>query len=282
MGRQASHHYIPASYLAGFTEGETKESSFWSVPKDNKKPFKTSPIKSCKKRDYYTIEHENSLLVEHWYANKIEPKIKKALEYVATHKALPPKDEMQFLLLLAATLYLRTPSSRATREAPLKRTQEIVDGIDKDVKISNRDAFKFNQTDLITSELKLINTVMECLSSKYYCLLISDDPNTNFITSDCPFLLMHPDSNLQYYGLNTKNIELSIPISKNAVLVGRNEEMKEGAFEANKKFVAAFNSNLISYTDKSFYSNQSKIYLLDDNGAPIIWDINKLACSNAL
>ncbi|ARD22989.1 DUF4238 domain-containing protein [Shewanella japonica] len=282
MGRQAGHHYIPASYLAGFTEGETKESIFWSIPIDNKKPFQTSPIKSCKKRDYYTIEHENSLLVEHWYANEIEPKIKQALEYISLHKTLPPKDEMQYLLLLAATLYLRTPSSRSTREAPLKRTQEIVDSIDKDVNISNRDAFKFNQTDLITSELKLISTVMECLSNKYYCLLISDDPNTNFITSDCPFLLMHPNSKVQYYGLNTKDIELSIPISKNAVLVGRNEEMKEGVFEANKKFVAAFNSNLITFTDKFFYSNQSKFYLLDDNGAPIVWDINNFERSNAL
>ena len=274
MGRQAGHHFIPASYLAGFTEGETKESPFWSVPKDNKKPFQTNPIKSCKKRDYYTIEHENSLLVEHWYANEIEPKIKQALEHVSIHKTLPPKDEMQFLLLLATTLYLRTPSSRSTREAPLKRTQEIVDSIDKDVNISNRDEFKFNQTDLITSELKLINTVMECLSSKYYCLLISDDPNVNFITSDCPFLLMHPNSKLQYYGLNNKNIELSIPISKNAVLVGRNEKMNEGVFKANKKFVAAFNSNLITFTDKFFYSNQSNIYLLDNDGAPIVWDIN--------
>lgn len=282
MGRQAGHHYIPASYLAGFTKGETKESTFWSIPIDNKKPFQTSPIKSCKKRDYYTIEHENSLLVEHWYANEIEPKIKQALEYISLHKTLPSKDEMQNLLLLAATLYLRTPSSRSTREAPLKRTREIVDSIDKDVNISNRDAFKFNQTDLITSELKLISTVMECLSNKYYCLLISDDPNTNFITSDNPFLLMHPNSKMQYYGLNTKNIELSIPISKNAVLVGRNEEMREGVFEANKKFVAAFNSNLITFTDKFFYSNQSKFYLLDDNGAPIVWDINDFERSNAL
>jgi hypothetical protein len=277
MGRQAGHHFIPASYLAGFTEGETKESSFWSVPKNNKKPFQTNPIKSCKKRDYYTIKHENSLLVEHWYANEIEPKIKQALEHVSIHKTLPPEGEMQFLLLLAATLFLRTPASRATREAPLKCAQAVVDSIDKDINISNRDEFKFNQTDLITSEIKLINTVMECLSSKYYCLLISDDPNVNFITSDCPFLLMHPDSKLQYIGLNTKNIELSIPISKNAVLVGRNEKMNEGVFEANKKFVAAFNSNLITFTDRFFYSNQSKVYLLDNDGAPIVWDINKFS-----
>jgi len=282
MGRQAGHHYIPASYLAGFTEDETKESSFWSVPKDNKTPFKTSPLKSCKKRDYYTIDHDNSLLVEHWYANEIEPKIKKALEYISIHKALPSKDEMQFLLLLAATLYLRTPSSRATREAPLKRVQEIVDSIDKDVKITNRKEFEFNQTDLITSELRLINTVMDCLSNKYYCLLISEDPKVNFITSDSPFLLLHNNSEIQHYGLNTKNIELSIPISKNAVLVGRNEPMNEGVFEANKKFVAAFNSNLIRFTDKFFYSDQPNIYLLGEEGAPIVWDINQLARENAL
>ena len=158
----------------------------------------------------------------------------------------------------------------------------MVDSIDKDIKISNRDVFKFNQTDSITSEIKLINTVMECLSNKYYSLLISDDPDANFITSDSHFLLMHPDNNLQYYGLNTKNIELSIPISKNAVLVGRNEEMTEGVFEANNKFVAAFNSNLITYTNKFFYSNKSKVYLLNDNGFPIIWDVNKLTWGNAL
>lgn len=78
MSRKAKHHFIPRSYLKGFTEGGKDTSQFLGVRKiadNNHKAFLTTPNDACCKRDYYTVEHEDSLVVENWYAEEIEPNI---------------------------------------------------------------------------------------------------------------------------------------------------------------------------------------------------------------
>ena len=265
MGRQAHHHFIPSSYLKGFTlEGEDT-SPFWCVPNNNDAPFRTKPKDACSKRDYYKIEHDNSLLVEHWYANEIEPKINIALRHIKKYEELPSKSDFSNLILLLATLYLRNPSQRASIEEPLRRTKEIVDGISDEVKISNRDEFEYSQTDLIKAELNLIDTVMECLSNKYYQLHILGESDLDFITSDRPFLLSHPNGGKEFYfGLNTPNIEIWVPINRKAILIARNEPFTEGVFNAHEKLIGLANTKLIMSSNRFFFASKSEVVLVDD------------------
>lgn len=265
MGRKAKHHYIPKCYLKGFTDGGEDSSKFWCVPINNDAPFLTSPNDSCAKRDYYTVEHSNSLVVEDWYANDVEPKIVKSLNYIKEHAALPPKGEMRNLLLLLATLYLRVPSFRNTLEAPMKHAKRIVDSMDRDVPIRNRDEFDYNQTDIILSELRLIDTVQGCLANKYYQLHIIEDSDDSCITSDRPFILSHPNGGKGFYfGLNTPNVEICVPITKNSILIAKNEEFDEGAFVASKQLIGLTNTKLILSASRFFYSSNSCILLVDD------------------
>ena len=266
MGRKAKHHYIPKCYLKGFTEGGKDSSKFWCVPINNDSAFLTSPDDSCAKRDYYTINHSNSLIVEDWYASEVEPKVITAINYINEHASLPPKEEMQNLILLLATLYLRVPSFRETLEAPRKRTKEIVDSISKDVAISNKDEFNYNQTDLIKSELRLLDRVIEYLSNKYYQLHIIEDPKTSSITSDRPFILSHPNGGKGFYfGLNTPNVEICVPITKSAILIARNEEMNEGTYLASNQLVGLTNFKLIFSASRFVYSSSTDILLVNDN-----------------
>lgn len=275
MGRKASHHFVPASYLAGFTEDGTKESAFWSVPTNNTKSFVTSPIKSCKKRDYYTIEHNNSLLVEDWYATEIEPKINYALRHIEEKQTLLSNDKMQHLLILVATLYLRTPTNRARLEEPLRAEKEIIDSMSKEIKISNKESFEYCQTDLIKTELRLINTVMNCLCNKYYRLFIINEPDLNFITSDNPFVLSHPYETHKnfYYGLNTPGVTLFVPISRKAALIGMNEPFEEGTYVANKKLVGSLNHEILLRAEKFCYTATPDICRIDSNGNPLKYKI---------
>jgi hypothetical protein len=189
MARKAKHHYISKCYLKGFTDGGENSSAFWCVPINNDPPFPTSPNDSCAMRDYYTVQHTNSLIVEDFYAKKVEPKIGKIIRHIEEHLSLPPKDEMRHLILLLATLYLRVPSFRESLEMPMRRTKEIVDSVSSDIGISNRDEFDYNQTDIIMSELKLLDTVQEYLANKFYQLHVIDDVDVNVVTSDRPFIL---------------------------------------------------------------------------------------------
>ena len=266
MGRKAKHHYIPKCYLKGFTDGGEDSSPFLCVPINNDTPFKTSPNDSCAQRDYYSVEHTDPLIVENFYAEQIEPKISTAIRAIEEHKSLPTKQGMKHLILLLATLYLRVPSFRSALEAPRKRTKEIVDSISDDITISNRHEFEYSQTDLIKTELDLIDTVQECLANKYYQLHIIEEPDQNVITSDRPFLLSHPKAGKGFYfGLNTPNIEITVPITKKAVLLARNEPFQEGGYIASKEFIGLTNTKLILSADRFFYSSAEEIMLVDDD-----------------
>lgn len=265
MGRKSKHHYVPKCYLKGFTNGGENSSSFWCIPKNNNTPFLTTPNNACVKRDYYSVAHSNSLVVEDWYGEKIEPKIGGAIRKIKDCSVLPSKDEMGNLILLLATLYLRVPSFREKLEMPLKRTKEIVESISQETNISNKHEFEYSKNDLIAAELKLIDIVQESLSKKYYQLHIIDNEEISAITSDSPFILNHPNHREGFYfGLDTPNIEICVPITKNAILLARNEKINEGTFIACDELVGLINSNTIMSANRYFYSSDENVLLADD------------------
>ncbi len=276
MGRKAKHHFIPQTYLKRFTEDGKDSSLFWSIPVNNDVPFQTSPKDACSKRDYYTIQHKNDLIVEDWYATKIEPKIAEALQYIEKNSSFPTQKEMLNLILLLATLYVRTPSHRSTLEAPLKIAKEIVASMSEDIKISNQHEFNYTQSDLIMHELRLINPIIESLSKKFYRLYLIRESEFDVITSDNPFILSHPDAKKGFYfGLNTPNIEICVPINRRAILIARNEPFEEGVFLADDKLIGLTNAKLILSTSRFYYSSKPKIILVDDNLCAYKHDIRK-------
>lgn len=276
MGRKSKHHFIPRTYLKRFTIDGKDSSLFWSVPVNNDDPFQTSPKDACSNRDYYTIQHTNTLLVEDWYATEIEPKINEALRYIEKNATFPPPEEMSNLILLLATLYLRTPSYRSTIEESMKLTREIVTSMNEDIHICNLHEFNYTQTDLIMAELRLINTVMKFLSTKFYRLYLIQESEFDVITSDDPFILSHPNAKEGFYfGLNTPNIEICIPITRRVILIARNEPFKEGVFLADDKFIGLTNTKLILSANRFSYSSKPEIVLVDDNLCVYKYDIRK-------
>lgn len=266
MARKAKHHYIPKCYLKNFTEGGKNDSNFWAVPKSSDKPFLTSPNDACSKRDYYSMTHSNPLIVENFYGEKIEPMISKAIRHINTNSCLPHKADMQFLILLLATLYLRVPSHRETLERPRRRMKEIIESMSQDIHISNKEEFDYSETDLIKQELELLQYVQKLLSNKYYQLHIIEDADLDVITSDKPFVLTHPNGGRGFhFGLDTPNIDICVPITSKAILIARNEVIKEGTFTATKELVGLVNNNLIFSANRYFYTKKEEVLLINDD-----------------
>lgn len=206
------------------------------------------------------------MIVEDFYAEQIEPKIIKAIDYIKINSSLPPTEEMRHLILLLATLYLRVPSRRDVLETPMRRTKEIVGSMSQDINISNKDEFNYSKTDLIKTELELIDTVQECLSNKYYQLHVIEDDSLNLITSDNPFILSQPGGGKGFYfGINTSNIEICVPITNKAILIARNEEIEERTFTATKELVGLINTKVALSARRFFYSKTEEIVLVDDD-----------------
>lgn len=307
MGSKNKHHYIPASYLAGFTEGGKRTSPFWCIPKNNSKPYGTNPNDSCAQRKYYTVENldDNPLFVEDWYAEKIEPQIAIVLQHIQTHKILPKQDDMEFLLLLVATLYLRNPRFRECIAAPIERSAEIVMSMLADSKelylstakralkngyistIPNHEDFKYDDINggytpkatkdfLIETELKMIIRVVTLLTRRYWQLhTIPNNSELEFITSDHPFMLNHPKANKSsIYGLGTMGTEITVPINKKTALVGTLHEIEEGSYVANKYFVGSINYQTAMNCSNVYYSSREKINFSDGESQFYDHDIN--------
>jgi len=265
MGRQAQHHYIPASYLSGFTNGGEKTSHFIVKPKSSSLSFVKNPIGICKSRDYYTIEGaDDGLIVEKFYAYEIEPLINKALKFILEKQKMPTEKNRDNLYLLLATLYIRHPKARrclSTAYTDIARfvNEDIIEG----VKVTNIDAFSYGKNDVITSELELLQNLMSHFSNKYYRLYVSRSSD-HFITSDSPCYLSHPDmAKCSYFGINTERTEFCVPINKFIALVGSNEPMTEGVFDANEKFVALLNTKIANSSDKVFISSNREVKFVD-------------------
>tara|TARA_Y100000588_G_C14001898_1_gene816085 strand:- start:21 stop:518 length:498 start_codon:yes stop_codon:yes gene_type:complete len=157
----------------------------------------------------------------------------------------------------------------------MRRTKEIVASMSQNINVSNKAEFEYSKTDLIMAELKLIDTVQECLSNKFYQLHIIEDDDLNVITSDNPFILSHPEGGKGFYfGLNTSNIEVCVPITSKAILLARNEEMVEGVFAATKDLVGLTNTKLVLSSDQRFYSKTEEILLVDDEICAYTYNIN--------
>lgn len=70
---------------------------------------------------------------------------------------------MPHLILLLATLYVRIPAFRETLEAPRKQAKIIANSMSDDVAMSNMDEFEYTQTDIIMSEITLLNRICKHL-----------------------------------------------------------------------------------------------------------------------
>lgn len=274
MGRQAKHHFIPKCYLKGFTIGGTDSSQFWGVPNNDSKPFLTRPNDACSQRDYYTVDAEDSLAVEKWYANKIEPKIKFALKHIEDYSRLPDGEQRENFIILLATLYLRNPEFRALLEVPLQHAKRVAKSISKEVLVANLSDLDFSKTDTVEIELRLLDRLCTILCSMHYRLFINNDPKFDLITSDQPFMLTHPNAErLEYYGLTTPDIQLWVPLNRKAFALGLNQPAREKIKVANKEEVALINTMLSKRAKRFLYTSKPEILMLDNNGSIFTYNV---------
>lgn len=95
---------------------------------------------------------------------------------------------------------------------------------------------------------------------------VIENPQENVVTSDRPFLLSHPKAGKGFYfGLITPDIEICVPITRNAIIIARNEPFDEGVHVATRKLVGLTNRNLILSANRFFYSSNEDALLVDED-----------------
>jgi hypothetical protein len=114
MSRPKLHHFVPQSYLAGFTLNRSKHGRIWVLDADELKIYKSSPAKTAAQTHFNRIEVPglDPNAVEDLFAT-VEERAAPVMKFIATQQALPNSGEdLLALLNFVALQHARTPLSR--------------------------------------------------------------------------------------------------------------------------------------------------------------------------
>ncbi len=265
MKVSTKHHYIPACYLKGFTNGGNRKSLFWAFPADKVgSKHGTNPNDACVSNNYYKLEDNiDPLQIENWYGHNVEPLIGQFLAKLDTLNEIDSNNEGFIWLLIS--LFLRHPRHRASIESPLLRAQIIAKSMQEDYRSKgislDISETNFVKDDIIDLELNQIKTASYYLPLFQYTI-IKAPKNINVITSDSPLILAHPTKKI--FGLATKGTMLIAPLNKETLVMGSNNVNLTKLHYASINEIASFNAMIMNTVTEKCFSNNDHFYFLDD------------------
>lgn len=244
-----NHHYLPQSYLAGFTRGGTRDSVFWVFDAQTGEYRPQTPKNTGAERYFYAADTETgerSLHIEKGLA-KIEglvmPIVKKA-----DAGAPITLDDKQLLALFVGLLFTRVPQfKRAHAEATdgmARAMHEVAFGTVEQVRTALQrwehehgegssvtaeelhEFIKSGEYDVVPQRNTYLRAMLEAGGEFGWRLwqmtwLIARAPSdTSFITSDSPFVIMPPLESApdRPYGFGTRGAVTLVPLTQRVCL----------------------------------------------------------------
>ncbi|MCC7023120.1 MAG: DUF4238 domain-containing protein [Thermomicrobiales bacterium] len=127
VSRARLHHYVPQSYLAGFTLSGSKHGRIWVLDADGPKMYKSSPAKTAAQAHFNRIEVPglDPNAVEDLFA-KVESRTVPVLKQIAVQHVLPNREDLLALSDFVALQHARTPLSRRFFADTVVRPFQIV------------------------------------------------------------------------------------------------------------------------------------------------------------
>ena len=246
MGIKKRHHTIPKCYLENFTDENGK---VWVLDiKD--KIFDVKPENILVEKHFYTItikSGEKSLIVEDTLANIEGAYISIFRDKIEKRLPLTIEEKAKVSVFIAA-MFLRTKSTRENLKSMFQQLRDtIIEWKEQSKNLSEEQKRVMAATPSSGGEKIELEDIDNYLnnSSEYHSMNIIEqlpgiaqiifdmkwsiwvDENDGFVTSDRPVVLLRPESIKKYGaralgstpGLLYKDVELTIPLSKNRLLL---------------------------------------------------------------
>ncbi len=242
---QKRHHTVPLCYLENFTDSN---GHVWVLDvKDN--IFNTNPENILVESNFYTITLKNgekSLLVEDTLAN-IESSYGAIFINKISKNLILTAEERATVAIFIAALLLRTKSYREANRNMFQKLKSTIEEWEENFKLNPKsmdflysaipsDGESINKKDVeeylknyseqhSVSIISQLPEVAQIIFNMKWSILESS--NNIFVTCDNPVTLLRPESIKKYGkkaigsqpGLLYKDIELTIPLSKNKLLL---------------------------------------------------------------
>jgi hypothetical protein len=276
------HHYIPVFYLNGFTGSD---GALWVYDKEDKGPFASSPEGIAYERHYFSFTtptgEKDSETVENWMA-ALEGESDKVLNKVISQTILT-EDERKTFACFVASMMTRTPNNRNNIQqstADIAKHLNIRVASDKDafeqmvrnyekaagkkIEMSIEELRQFavnpeNYTVSVDSEyaISMALSLIEKLTPVFFKMkwLFLKAPNDcKFLTGDNPLSYTDVTQGRNLAGLNNKNIEVSLPLSRDICALGGWRD-KEGYVEVKKRIVKELNRRTVMTSKKFVFAH---------------------------
>ena len=288
-----AHHFVPQSWLAGFTETGQKTGHLWVTDIEKRKQWQSNPSKTGKRRDFYRITGDqlDPAAFEKAFS-KIEGLVAPILKKLYEKPRPPLVDELEVLLIFAAFQYVRVPAfrpmvlkmadsihqrlmakalkSRASWVKAQKKAGIPVDspgGSYEDMLEFQRNVIKTGQYSLSAENDWYLmrgfsaaeRSIMPSLRPRRWGASIS--PSGNFIGSDNPVMMDGPPGQL----IGFKSAEIVIfPVNRHVLLYGTRVLVKPPA--VTRKVIARHNTFTMLNADEYVYSHVPDSCWLDEKG----------------
>jgi hypothetical protein len=285
------HHYIPVFYLKGFTN---KNGYLYVYNKYEGSAFESSPRGVAYENHYFSFMTpegaKDSEMIEN-HMMFLEGKFSKIVRKIHNRKALTIDDKM-FFALFVASMMVRSPNMRNNIQKSIgeiikktnifiasskKKFEQLVEkykrdtgeqtGMDiEDLRQWAKNPANYEVVVNKQHAIAMALALLEDLAKVFYQMkwtFFKATEDYKYMTGDNPLQYFDPthDPNSPFgVGLANKNIQVSLPLSKEMCAFGTWEE-KEGYFQANNRLVKNFNKMTVAASVKFTFadSKSSKI-----------------------
>jgi hypothetical protein len=300
MSAPRRHHFIPAGFLAGFTEEGGRDGTLWVYDIEKKSWRKSKPENEAHRRDFYTMESSSGdpFELEKMLGKDLEGPAINAICEIKETKVLPGKEGLEYLISFIGLLATRIPahrewitvvhssgserimdlvlSSKKMYENTLKNMKESGQEFDKNVTYEQMKeffergeyTFELNQDYLLTNMLKMATTITDLLYKRNWCLLIVDE-GSEFICSENPVTLTWSEGTPKTFrspGFGLRNTEVLVPISKEFALLGSFDDELPTVITLEPKGVAVLNRHTIILSNRFIYSSKPEFVFIKTDG----------------
>ncbi|OWA35580.1 hypothetical protein B9G55_13210 [Saccharibacillus sp. O16] len=293
-----NHHFLPQFYLAGFTNQGSKNNQLWALDHQTGRQWEAKPRNVAFKKDFYNIDLPDNETDDFEKAlaeieNLAAPVIKRVLET----KQIPADQDYEIFICFVALLACRVPARREVfdgmmkevvsiwsqllfqtperYEAYIKEVQENTKGEKRVTSYEDMKAFvddesrykiNFSNNTYLQNMITQLDVLIPLLLKRNWTLLFTDT-NSYFVCSDSPLNLHWTPEGKGIWGpgFGVSNTEVTLPLSKDIMLLGRFEEVMPAQY-ISREDTALMNSFTIDDSEKYVYSKDNNFIWRNPSG----------------
>ena len=291
------HHYVPAFYLAGFTEEGSQDGRLRAIAKSDGRIFGGTPRTLAHQRDLYRVEHQDLEPNAIEYAfSQVEGQVAPVLGRLIESSISVDPNDVALVLNLVAMLSIRVPAVRklfasVIEDVGKQFANDLLQDPDKYERFleSQRElgmdtsdyptlkkmregwesgglSLEANQTWLTSQGLKVSPEIYDLLAKRSWMIATCDPTETGpLITSDRPVSISWTRGDVPAFyspGFAMPDTEVTFPLGRRHALIGRWEDQPSQR-DIGREGVAMLNGLTCLAADQHVYSVSEDFFALD-------------------